>query len=55
MTIEVAHALVRQVRAGHVDLADAFGALTDLVSVGIELIPASRWPRRPRRSGSSSV
>jgi predicted nucleic acid-binding protein len=40
IALEVAHAFVRQVRAGRVELPDAIGALRDLLSAEIELVPA---------------
>jgi predicted nucleic acid-binding protein len=40
MALEVAQAFVRQVRTARVDLADAIDAMHDLLSAGVEFVPA---------------
>jgi predicted nucleic acid-binding protein len=39
MTLEVAQAFVRQIRAGRFDLASAHSAIHDLLAVGVVLVP----------------
>lgn len=39
MPLEVSQALVRQVRAARMELADAVGAMRDLLSVGLDFVP----------------